>query len=286
MEGLAPKASKKEYDACWDSFLKYHGGTCDMTEDAFGTYLNHLRTDKAYQASTLWKIFSMLNNVYQRQTGQKLQKEFPRLMILLKSFNDGYTRKVSRTFSLQDICNFLVRPTGDKPSFWKLRKCVAVCGFVGGMRCAEIKSLQVKDLRIEEGKGVWITFVPKKQRKELKKKTFLVPANQDDPSKCMAAHILAYLADLRKSLGKTVSGDLFHTVKKSGSGYTKSPMGINYIYAMPKEIATYLELENPEIYTGHAFRRSVQPKLLIVEPIPWSSDGTFFGRMTLLPTNT
>lgn len=41
-----------------------------------------------------------------------------------------------------------------------------------------------------------------------------------------------------------------------GGKCTRQPIGINKIGAMPKEIASFLNLSNPEKYTGHCFRRS------------------------------
>lgn len=37
---------------------------------------------------------------------------------------------------------------------------------------------------------------------------------------------------------------------------TRQPIGRNKFAAMPKEIAAFLKLENPEKYTGHCFRRT------------------------------
>lgn len=37
---------------------------------------------------------------------------------------------------------------------------------------------------------------------------------------------------------------------------TRQPIGRNKFAAMPKEIAVFLKLENPEKYTGHCFRRT------------------------------
>ena len=37
---------------------------------------------------------------------------------------------------------------------------------------------------------------------------------------------------------------------------TKQPVGVNKFGYVPKEIATYLHLETPKLYTGHCFRRS------------------------------
>lgn len=38
--------------------------------------------------------------------------------------------------------------------------------------------------------------------------------------------------------------------------YFQQPIGINTIGGMPKEIAKFLNLPDPEKYTGHAFRRT------------------------------
>lgn len=37
---------------------------------------------------------------------------------------------------------------------------------------------------------------------------------------------------------------------------TKQPVGVNKFGYVPKEIATYLHLKTPKLYTGHCFRRS------------------------------
>ena len=37
---------------------------------------------------------------------------------------------------------------------------------------------------------------------------------------------------------------------------TRQPVGINKFGNVPKQIASYLKLSNPELYTGHCYRRS------------------------------
>lgn len=37
---------------------------------------------------------------------------------------------------------------------------------------------------------------------------------------------------------------------------SRQPMGVNKIGAIPREIATFLKLEEPQLYTGHCFRRT------------------------------
>lgn len=43
---------------------------------------------------------------------------------------------------------------------------------------------------------------------------------------------------------------------------TKQVIGINKLGNMPKQIAIYLNLDNPEIYTGHCFRRTAATVLV------------------------
>ena len=60
-------------------------------------------------------------------------------------------------------------------------------------------------------------------------------------------------------LYKSVSnkkGRLFQNYNAKSKRYSGQPMGRNMIGSVPKFIARYLELENPELYTGHCFRRS------------------------------
>ena len=52
------------------------------------------------------------------------------------------------------------------------------------------------------------------------------------------------------------SGRFFRNYNVKAKRFTCQPMGRNMIASIPKFIANYLNLENPEQYTGHCFRRS------------------------------
>ena len=129
---------------------------------------------------------------------------------------------------------------------------MAVLGFVGGLRSAELKSLSCENV-IRTDEGYYIKFTPAKQRSDIKESEFYVPINKKKPSECFAVHISAYLDIIVKSLGR-LDGPLFKTCTKTG--VTKTPLGINYVYKAPKEIAEKLGLNEPQKFTGHAFRRS------------------------------
>ena len=54
---------------------------------------------------------------------------------------------------------------------------------------------------------------------------------------------------------ENVKGDKFFANYQKGK-CTRQSIGVNKFGNMPKEIATFLELPNPELYTGHSFRRT------------------------------
>ncbi|KAF2895571.1 hypothetical protein ILUMI_10605, partial [Ignelater luminosus] len=78
----------------------------------------------------------------------------------------------------------------------------------------------------------------------------------------------------KKSRSFTISGEFYEIYKKyaalrppavierrfflnyQNQKCTRQPVGKNKFASIPKQIATYLHLKNPELYTGHCFRRS------------------------------
>lgn len=80
-----PQKSKDEYKNAWSVFLKFTDHEEKPTETDFVQYIDYLHTEKKYAASTVWKVYSMLNHMYQHNYSTKLQ-EFPKLTQLIKSF--------------------------------------------------------------------------------------------------------------------------------------------------------------------------------------------------------
>ncbi len=252
---LLPKKSGSAYIKAWSDF-KFKQTTEFLgqpKEDDFLSYFDYLHRIKGHAPTTLWSIYSKLNNMYNIvDTGKKLQQDYPRLTVQLKRYSAGYERKQARVFSYEEIMKFLLMPCEEPKSYWLLRKCAAVLAFTGGLRCTELKSLTFESLEHTQ-EGYVVHYTPAKQRQELKRACFLVPYNRDSPSECFARHVDNYIDAVRSSVSK-LEGDLFKTCLKQG--FSKVSMGINYIYGIPKDIACMLQLPNPEKYTGHSFRRS------------------------------
>ena len=78
---------------------------------------------------------------------------------------------------------------------------------------------------------------------------------KEDRTRCFASRVRAYRVEVVKSIvGKKDEDPLWYRVMKSG--YGKQPMRKNYLGDTGKLLATKLELEEPNRYTGHCFWRS------------------------------
>jgi len=89
---LAPAKSKGVYDKAWADFEEFikEGGqenevppTTGPSEQSYIKYFHHLRTKRCLKSSSLWAVYSRLNNCHQRRYGLKLQ-QWPRITMMLK----------------------------------------------------------------------------------------------------------------------------------------------------------------------------------------------------------
>lgn len=172
--------------------------------------------------------------------------------MMLKQYETGYVRKVAHIFTPEQI--YLAIQLNLYSPEWILRKCAIALAFCGGLRCAELKAIKYGDIETDQ-EGCWVAYAPAKKRGEQTENKFLVPYNRNNPHQCFASRVLSYLEDLKKSLPNIgPTDDLFH--KSLKTGYGKAVMGKNTLAMTGRVSASQLNLENPEEYTGHCFRRT------------------------------
>lgn len=117
------------------------------------------------------------------------------------------------------------------------------------MRRAEIVALTKSHIKINEDS--LIVDVP--PTKTQKKRSFMLPEHSD-PRLCPVKYLTKYL-QIRKDKGH--SRMFLRITSKNGVDQVfNSPLGIHTIAKYPTEIAKYLNLANPSLYTGHTFRRT------------------------------
>ena len=102
---------------------------------------------------------------------------------------------------------------------------------------------------------MWITYKVSKQRGEEIRNKFSIPLEY-------CKYLEAYDNELsRFNVG---SGRMFKTYRERKDGtwyYTKQPMGIHTLRKISCHVAGFLQLPEPEMYTGHYLRRSAANKL-------------------------
>lgn len=249
LENINPVKSSKAYDAQWRDFLCHSKiqENEDPKEEHFIKYFHHLREEKKYASSSLWCKYSMINHKYQVLYGHKLQK-FPRLTLLLKKFEAGYQRKTASVFTKEEIMRFL--ETAPNNGEFIHMKAGIVIAYFGGLRCADLINLDVDDLEFDESTGMWVSYAISKQKGESVRNRFNIPIQ-----------FCSYLEAYDHAINRCGAGEgrlmKSYRVRKDNTGYyTKQPMGENLLRKFTVKMAQFLNLPQPEKYTGHAIRRS------------------------------
>ena len=263
MNNLKPMKTGHLYDVAWDKFCQFRDSTAEPNEDQFIQYLSYLRDGCKFKSSTLWNTYAKLNSCCRRKYGKSLQS-WPRLKLMLKTYEHGYVRKTASIFTQAQIKQAL-QIDKNSPK-WIMRKAAIAIAYCGGLRGADLRSITVSGVSVEAD-GVWINYTQSKQKGEVKRNQFVVPfvkispppiAGLPAPSEdevCYGSRVVVYL-ELLRHCHPNISPDkpLFLRARKNGLGL--QPMGANMLGNISREIAEELNLPNPETFTGHGFRRS------------------------------
>ena len=207
---------------------------------------------------TLWCTFSKINAVNQALKGFKLQTEYRRLNLFLKRANEGHVTKQSKVFGIDDVRSLMKIDcvTTISSAELKLIKAVAILGVCGSMRCAEIATLRLNNMK-EETDGFLIEYFPLKYSGVRKAKKFMVPRNIDNPQVCFFHHMKCYMEALSADCKPFNPDDiLLQSISEDGK-LTQDPCSRRKIYDMPTCIARLLNMSDADQYTGHCFRRMV-----------------------------
>ena len=93
--------------------------------------------------------------------------------MLLKSYEAKYIRKKASVFTKEQFCRFIY----DGPNTGRQLQMKAMVAFCGGLRCADLVSLETPNLEFNDVTGCWVKYVVSKQRGENMVNKFNVPLN-------------------------------------------------------------------------------------------------------------
>ncbi|KAK4885098.1 hypothetical protein RN001_001369 [Aquatica leii] len=237
ISNLIPAKSKHVYDKQYIKFEKWcrEKKVTKITKNALLAHFELQRHN--YKSSTLWSMYSMLRcslNLHQNVDISKFNK----LHALLKQASVGYVSKKSKILEEDNINKFIYEADND---LYLAMKVILIIGFNGACRRDELLNLSTDDIEFKQDSI--IISLPKTKNYILR--TFAITHTN-------WIELIKQYAKLRPT--KTNHKRFFVTYRNSRC--ITSPIGINTMGKVSKNIAVYLKLPNPELFTGHCFRRS------------------------------
>lgn len=178
--------------------------------------------------------------------------------MFLKNQTIDYHPKKALVFEKEEIIKFLKEATDDKYLFIKVNaiicenfvifvrllfsQVVIIIGICGGCRGNELHNMRVDDF--EDRGNVIVVRLPVTKTHIQRSFSILNDWNGIDLYK---KYVAMRPAD--------VPHDKFFVNFQKGK-CTKQPVGIHKLESVPKQVAEYLCLPNPNLYTGHTLRRT------------------------------
>ncbi|XP_063366711.1 uncharacterized protein LOC134655188 [Cydia amplana] len=232
-----PEKSREIYFRAYNNFNKWRveNGVYALSETVLLSYFMHLSQTK--QPPTMWSIYSMLKATMNIKDDMHIEN-YSELITFLKGMQVGHNPKKSKMFTFSDIDKFI----NEAPDIIYLgAKVILIIGINGGCRTNELMSLNVDGI---EKHSETLLLIKLPNSKTSTNRSFVVREEY--------VKIVEQYQCLRPPNAKSDRFFLqYHKGKCSGQ-----PMGRNKIGGIPRDIATYLKLPNPQDYTGHCFKRT------------------------------
>lgn len=237
---LLPAKSREKYEKQYELFSKWceQRGIKTLKEEVLLAYF--LKLSKEFKPNTMWSKYSMLKNVIKIKRDIDIG-EFYKLTAFLKKQNIGFKPKKAKIFTKEEIFSFI---NSAPDEIYLLIKVATIFGLAGACRREELANLTTADIEDKEN----LIIVKIRNSKNHTARNFIISEE---------IHNGAYLQLYRKykSLRPITSNNRFFLVYKKDKCVSQC-VGVNSFGKMPSEIAAFLKLPNPELYTGHSFRRS------------------------------
>jgi len=237
----------ERYKKVWNDFKDFMGdymgdvGALELrppSEEEILNFVCHLR-QKGMASSSLWTMYSIVNSIIKAKYSFSLKK-YPSVTTALRSM-DGDVKKKTKTFTKLEFDMFVENQTICSP-YWLVRKVIVIVSYFGGLRHIECDALKIENFSVTDD-GIVVTHSrPKKMRDE--ESRFFVPPRY-------GAYIQDYLHLVMMDLGKN-EGRVWFTGRDTA--LVACSMGKNTISKVPFEMATLLELDEPEDYSFHSLR--------------------------------
>ncbi|XP_031342039.1 uncharacterized protein LOC116169963 [Photinus pyralis] len=239
---VIPQKSRIRYENTYNIFKQWCSErNVGVTEKVLLAYFVK-RSDKLKSPGSLWAEYSMLKSTIFLYESINIST-FSTLIAYLKRKNVGHRPKKAQVFTKNDMVKFLNEAPDE---IFLIHKVAMILGVAGACRREELYNMKVAD--IEDHGALLVVKIP--NSKTNIQRTFTVTSQVDD--KVFYLEIYRKYIKLRPT--NVVSAHLFLNYRNGKC--SQQVVGKGTIGKWPSKIATYLKLEGPNDYTGHAFRRT------------------------------
>lgn len=240
---VIPEKSKERYNKAFEMFKKYFTNKkCDnITEKVLIAYFVQ-RNEVLKSPGSLWAEYSMLKATIFLYHAVDISK-FKTLIAFLKRKNAGYKTKKSRVFTRENMEMFLMQFPDQE---YLNVKVGMILGIAGACRRDELYNMTIGDVTDND---TFITINLPNTKTNISRTFTIVPHKDQE---------VDYLKIIRNYIqlrGNTAKQPNLFFGMRNGKIHNQV-VGRNTIGSWPSKIAKCLNLSEPNLYTGHAFRRS------------------------------
>ncbi|KAJ8665038.1 hypothetical protein QAD02_006700 [Eretmocerus hayati] len=234
-----PPVSKAKYLKRYNDFKSWceSRNTDLLSEESLLVYLRTLRVVDGNAASTLRSVHSMIKACVKVYHNFDIGV-FPNVNSYLSNLSRRHIPKKAFILTTQHMNQFVVEAPDIE---YFLIKVILIIGVIGCCRKSELKNMLMRYVTLTEN-AVYIN-VPAETTKNFQKNSFSI--------------VGPFYLVVRRYLEarRYINNDRFFLTYRNGS-FINEAAGDRTIGSVPKKVAEYLGLSQPERYTSHSIRRS------------------------------
>ena len=236
------------YEKWWRRYNDYADGRSSSTNDVktFMNWLCTMKQSKEFAPTTIISAGSCVNSKMKLNFDVNFMDH-----VLVKDIIKGLQKesapKQASVFTMEQIEMFVLN--APETLDIRIKKIAALVAIQGALRISEVVNIGYDDVTFLNNASMSIRIKCSKTDQAGKGYSFIITPNVN-------AQLYAVLRmRTYMELIETKNGRLFRSATKAGK-LGKQPIGVNSMAAIPRFIATFLELPNVDEFSGHSFRRT------------------------------
>ncbi|KAG4065838.1 hypothetical protein HA402_012516 [Bradysia odoriphaga] len=233
---LVPQSSRERYEKMYNSFKAWQAvnKSANISQTVLLAFFHEMA--QKHKPSTLWAYYSMLKTTIRANDNLDIG-QYVQLSVFLKSKASGYLPVKAGVFSLADIHKFI----DDAPDeLWLDVKVVCIFAVSGACSSHELPRIHLNDVE-NHGDMLLVRILKSKTKVD---RSFTITG-------AFRTVVQRYLALRRPGMEE----QRFFINYQRGK-CTNQVIGKNKFASMPRRIARYLNLPEPDSFTGHSFRKT------------------------------